>query len=140
MISAVFHVLTLLVGVLLLISVVCTIPREYRSRKDYSICQFRAVLENDAGKTYTIQCAETVIGRHWRRVDLTLTDGHDRVSRIHTAILAQKDGSFRIYNLSKKHSTALNGRAIPPEGCVLLDGDKITLPGNRLTFRRGGIL
>lgn len=138
MLSTVFHVLTLLVGVLLIIGVVRTIPREYRSRKDYNICQFRAVLENEAGKTYTIQCAETVIGRHWRRVDLTLTD--PRVSRIHTAILAQKDGSFRVYNLSEKHSTALNGRAIPAEGTVLLDGDQITLPGNRLTFRRGGIL
>lgn len=138
MISTVFQVLTLLVGLLLIIGIVRTIPREYRSRKDYAICQFRASLENEAGKTYTIQCAETVIGRHWRRADITL--GDPRVSRIHASVLAQKDGSFRIYHQSAKHPTMLNGRTIPAEGSVLLDGDRISLPGTSLTFRRGGIL
>lgn len=138
MLSTVFHGLTLLIGILLVIGVVRTIPREYRARKDDNICQFRAALENEKGKVYTIQCAETILGRHWRRVDITFQD--PRVSRIHAAILAQKDGSFRIYNLSEKHSTSLNGRAIPKEGTVLLDGDRIALPGSRFTFRRGGIL
>ena len=138
MLFSAFQMLTLLVGILLILGIVCTIPREYRSRKDYAICQFRAFLENEAGKTYTIQCVETVLGRNWRRADITLSD--PRISRTHSSILAQKDGSFRIYNLSKKHPTVLNGRTVPPEGSILLDGDRIGLPGKTLTFRRGGIL
>ena len=74
------------------------------------------------------------IGRSARAGNDLVLDGDGQVSRRHSRIEMEADGSFTIYDLDTTNGTRVNGRKV--DNGVLKDGDEITIGETTLTFHQ----
>jgi pSer/pThr/pTyr-binding forkhead associated (FHA) protein len=83
------------------------------------------------GRSVPVTTARVVIGRS-RECDLRLDDAN--ASRRHCEIVQEGAASWALVDLESTNGTELNGA--PVERAALHDGDRITVGGTTIVFRR----
>ncbi len=92
----------------------------------------RCLMLTDGTQVYPLGAAEILIGRH-QAADIHLSDS--AVSRFH-ALLALRDGNWRIEDLQSADGTYINGKRIRSPH-ILRQNDVIRIGGNSFTVIRG---